>query len=261
MLSIPFQTIVPFIASSVVVIIITVIAEKFGTKTGGILGTLPTTIIIAYIFIALNKGVDFASDSISVVPAEIGINIIFIFVTVILIRRSIYLAFTASFTFWTISSFLLWYTNLENVYISIPIFFVSMIGTFIILERIKKIKSISKKIVHYTIKKITFRGILAGTVITITVLLSNVGAVLSGIFSVFPAIITSTMIICYYEHGPDFASGMAKSMIFGSTSVMSYAVTIHFTYPEYGIILGSIIAFIIAVIIALINLKLRPKIS
>jgi len=42
---------------------------------------------------------------------------------------------------------------------------------------------------------------------------------------------------------------------------MSYAVTIHFTYPEYGIILGSIIAFIIAVIIALINLKLRPKIS
>ena len=123
MLSLPFQTIVPFITAAVMVILITVIAEKFGTKTGGILGTIPTTIIIAYIFIALNKGVDFASDSVAVVPAEIGINILFIFITVILIKRSIFMAFSVSFTFWAIASFLLWYINLENVYISIPIFF------------------------------------------------------------------------------------------------------------------------------------------
>ncbi len=261
MLSLPFQTILPFLASAIVVILITVIAEKFGTKIGGILGTLPTTIIIAYVFIALNRDVDFASDSIAVVPAEIGINIIFLFIIAVLIRRSIYFAFACSFTFWTIASFLLWYTNLENVYISIPIFFISMIGTFLVLEKIRKIKSISKKYVHYTIAKITFRGLLAGTVITIAVLLSNVGAVLSGIFSVFPAIITSTMIICYYEHGPSFASGIAKSMIFGSSSVMSYAVSIHFTYPIYGILLGSVIAFVISVIVALINLKLRATIS
>ena len=258
MLSLPFQTIFPFITSAIFVIIITVIAEKFGTKTGGILGTLPTTIIIAYIFIALNKGVEFASDSIAVVPAEIGINIVFIFIVVIIIKRSIFFAFAGAFIFWIIASFLLWYTNLENVYISIPIFLISMIGTFLVLEKKIKIKSISKKFVHYTIFKIAFRGILAGVVITISVLLSNVGAVLSGIFSVFPAIITSTMIICYYEHGPDFSQGIAKSMIFGSSSVLSYAVTIHFTYPLYGIVFGSIIAFIISLIIALINLKFRP---
>jgi hypothetical protein len=261
MLSLPFQTIVPFIASALMVILITVIAEKFGTKIGGILGTIPTTIIIAYIFIALNRGVDFASASIAVVPAEIGINILFIFITVVLIKRSIFKAFAVSFTFWAFASFILWYTNLENVFISIPIFLFSMIGTFIVLEKKNQVKSISKKMVHYTIKKIMYRGILAGLVISISVLLSNVGPVLSGIFSVFPAIITSTMIICYYEHGPDFASGMAKSMIFGSTSVMSYAVTIHFTYPIYGIVLGSLIAFIISLIIAMVNLKLRAFIS
>ena len=97
MLSLPFQTILPFIASATAVIVITIIAEKFGTKTGGILGTLPTTIIIAYVFIALNRGVDFASDSISVVPTEIGINIIFLFIISILISRSILLAYVSSF--------------------------------------------------------------------------------------------------------------------------------------------------------------------
>ena len=261
MLSLPLQTIFPFVASAAVVILITVIAEKFGTKTGGILGTLPTTIIIAYVFIALNKGVEFASISVSVVPAEIGINLVFLFIISVLIGRSIYLAFAGAFTIWIIASFVLWYVNLENVYIAVAIFFISMIGTFLVLEKMNKIKSISKKSVHYTFKKITFRGILAGLVITITVLLSNVGAVLSGIFSVFPAIITSTMIICYYEHGPKFASGMAKSMIFGSSSVMSYAALIHFTYPEYGIFVGSIIAYLVSVIVALINLKLRKIIS
>ena len=100
MLSLPFQTIFPFFASAAVVIIITIIAEKYGTKTGGILGTLPTTIIIAFIFIALNRGVDFASVSVAVVPAEIGINLIFMFIIAILIRRSIYLAFTISFLVW-----------------------------------------------------------------------------------------------------------------------------------------------------------------
>jgi hypothetical protein len=261
MLSLPFQTILPFFASAAVVIIITIIAEKFGTRTGGILGTLPTTIIIAYIFIALNRGVEFASISVAVVPAEIGINLLFMFIIAVLIKRSIYVAFTISFAVWIFASFLLWYSNLENIYISVMIFFISMISTFIVLEKVKNIKSISKKVVHYTIKKITFRGILTGLVITISVLLSNVGAVLSGIFSVFPAIITSTMIICYYEHGPEFASGMAKSMIFGSSSVMSYAAIIHFTYPMYGIVVGSIIAYIISFTVALINLKLKKIIS
>ena len=84
MLSIAFQTIIPFIVSAFVVIIITIIAEKFGTKTGGILGSLPSTIIVAYVFIALNKGPDFASKSVAVVPAEIGINILFLFIFTIL---------------------------------------------------------------------------------------------------------------------------------------------------------------------------------
>ena len=37
-----FQSILPFILSAMIVIIITVVAEKYGTKVGGILGTLPS---------------------------------------------------------------------------------------------------------------------------------------------------------------------------------------------------------------------------
>jgi hypothetical protein len=136
-----------------------------------------------------------------------------------------------------------------------------LIITFLILEKIKKVKSTGKVKVYYTPMKIFVRGILAGVIIAISVFLSNFGEVISGIFSVFPAMISSTMIITYREHGPVFSAGIAKSMIFGSWSVMSYAVSIHFLYPIYGIIQGSIFAFIISLIISITIFKLRNKIN
>jgi hypothetical protein len=103
------------------------------------------------------------------------------------------------------------------------------------------------------------RGVIAGFVIAVSVVLSNLSAILSGIFSVFPAIFLSTMIISYREHGPDFVGGMAKSMIFGTPSVTSYAVSIYYLYPRIGIIWGSIAAYSIGVVITLILFSVRSK--
>ncbi len=254
------QTIIPFILSALVVIIITIIAEKFGTKVGGILGTMPTTIIIAFIFIALNKGVNFASKSVAIVPAEMGINLVFLLVFVILAYKSLIKAIFGSMIIWAILSTILYFYELANIMISILIYLASLICIFYILEKKLNIKSTGKITVHYTPPKIFFRGLLAGTIIAISVFLSNTSAALSGIFSIFPAIFSSTMIITAKEHGPDFSAGIAKSMIFGSMSVMSYAFSIHFLYPLYGIVIGTIIAFLISTIVTLVLFKSKEKI-
>jgi uncharacterized membrane protein (GlpM family) len=255
------QIVLPFVLSALIVILITTIAEKYGTKVGGIIGTLPTTIIIAYVFIALNQGIVFASDSVAVVPAEMGVNLVFICAFAVLAYRSTVIALFGSFFVWIILSGILLFLNMHYIYLSIIIFTVSMISTFIVLEKKFKIKSQGKRIIHYTPLKILLRGILTGTIITISVLLSNIGEVLSGIFTVFPAILSSTMIITIKEHGPDFSAGIAKSMIFGSPSVMIYAASIHFMYPIHGIFWGSIFSLIMSAIVTLIIFKLRKKIS
>lgn len=255
-----FQIVFPFILSAFVVIIITVIAELYGTKIGGIIGTLPSTIVIAFIFIAINKGVNFASKSVIVVPAEMGINLFIIFMFSILVHKSLIKALTGSFAIWASLSSMIYFLRIENIFFSLVIYAISFIFTFFVLEKIINVGSLGKVKVNYSTKKIALRGILTGTIVTISVLLSNIDEVLSGIFSVFPAIFASTMIITAMEHGPDFASALTKSMIFGSVSVMSYAVLIHFLYPIYGIITGSMIAFIISVFLSLIVLLFRGKI-
>jgi len=187
------QAFLPFILSAFVVIIIMYIAEKYGTKTGGIFGTLPSTIVVAFIFISINKGVDFASLSAAVVPAELGINLIFLFCFAILVHRSTLIAFIVSICVWAICSYTLYVINLNNIFVSLLIFLILFLFTFITLEKIIKIPSKSNVKIKYTPIKIALRGILAGIVIAIAVYLSNVGSTLSGIFSVFPAILSSTM--------------------------------------------------------------------
>ena len=260
MINILSQIVLPFILSALIVILITVIAEKYGTKTGGILGTLPTTIIVAFVFIALNKGVDFASRAVAVVPAEIGINLWFLLVFVLFVKRSLLAALICSFIVWSLFSAVLFYVNLTDIYLSFIVFTVSMVTTFFILEKIVGVRSQERVKVRYTFSKIFFRGIMTGVIITISVLLANIGEVLSGIFSVFPVILTSTMIITYRDHGPDFSAGIAKSMIFGCWSVMSYAIVIYFLYPIMGIIIGSILGFLAGLMISIFILFFKDKI-
>lgn len=254
------QTVLPFFLSAFIVVLITVIAERYGTKTGGILGTLPSTIVIAFIFISINKDVTFASRSAAVVPAELGINLLFLFFFAVFAYRSTFLALAASMSIWAILSSLLYFFSLENIFISLAVYFLSLILTFTLLEKVKKVESKGKVKVHYTPLKIAYRGLLAGTIIAIAVFLSNLNSVLSGIFSVFPAILSSTMIISIREHGPDFTAGMAKSMIFGISSVMVYATSIHLLYPIFGLIMGTVYAYIISFLTTIFLFKIRRKI-
>jgi uncharacterized membrane protein (GlpM family) len=259
--SLLFQVVIPFVLSALVVIVITIIAEKFGTKVGGIFGTLPSTIVIALLFIAINKGTEFASDTAAVVPAELGINVVFLLVFALLIHRSVPIAFVTTFAVWGFLSSLLVIFNINSIFTSVLIYLISVIGGFFVLEFWKNKPSTGMVKVHYTAKKIVFRGLLAGFFIALAVSLSNVGSIISGIFSVFPAILSSTMIISVREHGPEFAAGMAKSMLLGLASVCTYSALIHFLYPVYGIILGTGIAYLFSLGITFLIFIFRRKIS
>jgi hypothetical protein len=256
-----FQIIIPFVLSAFVVILVTIIAEKFGTKVGGIFGTLPSTLVIALIFIAGNEGNQFASDAAAVVPAELGINVLFLLIFALLVHRSVTLAFITTFTIWGILSSFLIIFNMDSIYVSILIYFISVISAFFVLEFWKNRPSLGMVSVHYTAKKIALRGVLAGFFIALAVSLSNIGSIISGIFSVFPAILSSTMIITYREHGPDFAAGMAKSMLLGLSSVATYATVVHFLYPFYGIVFGTVIAYLCSFCVTILIFLFRRWIT
>ncbi len=245
------QVVIPFTLSAAVVIIITLVAERYGTKVGGIIGTLPTNLAVALVFIGVNRGAVFAADAAVVVPAEMGINILYLAVFSVAAYRSLPFALTASLGLWALLSAGLYFLSPQHVVLSLAIYLALMLPSFLFLELWKKVPSSSPIQMHYTWRKILFRGLLAGSVIAIAVLLSNVGAAISGIFSVFPAIFTSTMTIFVYEHGARFAGAMAKSMMLGSLTTVAFSVAVFFLYPRLDIAWGTMAAYAISFVVVL----------
>jgi uncharacterized membrane protein (GlpM family) len=146
--SLLYHTIIPFILSALVVILVTIIAEKYGTKTGGVLGTLPSTIVIAFLFIGLDKGTQFASESVAIVPAEMGINLAFLLLFALLDSRKLLLAVSGSLLGWAILTLLLYYSSMTSILLSLLVFIICFAGTLLFLDKIKKITSQHSITVH-----------------------------------------------------------------------------------------------------------------
>ena len=216
--------------------------------------------MVAFAAIAYTEGTSFASEAALVVPAELGINVLFLFVFGLLVRRSMVIAFIGTFAVWTVLSLVLVFGQIDNIFFSLMIYVICAVISFGILEKKMKVPSMGKVVIHYTLRKMVFRGVLAGVVIALAVVLSQVGSVISGIFSVFPAILSSTMLISVREHGPDFAAGMAKTMMLGLSSVATYATVIHILYPVYGVVVGSAVAYLISFCVTLCIFFIRKNI-
>ena len=255
-----WQIITPLLTASLVVILVTIVAERFGTKIGGIFGTLPSTMAVAYIFISLNQNPDFASIAAVVVPATMGVNILVLLIFISVILHGFPQAIIASLSFWGLCSIFLYFAPINNIFISCLIYAVIMASTFVFIEKYKKIRSQGKVHIIYTPKKILFRGLFAGIMVTVAVMMTHINEIVSGIFSVFPSIFLSTMIICAMEHGPQFTTALGKSMIFGTPTVISYAISIHFLYPLFSLFWGTVIAYGISLIVVSILFQIKEKI-
>lgn len=255
------QVAMPFLLSAFVVILVTLAAERFGTKVGGIIGTLPSTIIIAFVFISFEKGIPFAVQSVTIVPAEMGLNLLFLVFFAVCATRGTIPAITISLTLWTLLTIILIILQINDIALSLLIYLIAFFSTLLFLEKRKKITEHLSIRVRYTPKKILLRGLIAGTIIALAVTLSNLSAILSGIFSVFPAIFLSAMIISLTEHGAAFTHSLAKGMIYGSPSVVSYAVGVYFFYPAFGIIAGSATAFLLGAGISVLLYIVRRAIK
>ncbi|NQT97128.1 MAG: DUF3147 family protein, partial [Candidatus Marinimicrobia bacterium] len=89
-----------FLAGSIWVTATTLIAEKFGSKIGGFVGGLPSTIIIALLFIGLTQSPQDAIRATTVVPLMMGFNGIFMVLYLLNVKRGFALGLTSALVVW-----------------------------------------------------------------------------------------------------------------------------------------------------------------
>ena len=248
------------IAAGLVAIVVTVLIERFGGVVGGALGTVPTTIVPAVAGMAAAQGEQELMDSLSVVPAGMLINAIFLSVWIYLPRATASLGSERSLAVTTATALLAWaifgmvtilcigelseYGTGPRTIGMIGIALTAVFG--IVLgwkpyESPKGGREVSKSI-------LLARGLMAATAIGASVWVAGLGyPLLAGLASVVPAIFLTSMVSLWISQGPSVPRGAAAPMLLGGGSVGVYSLVAMYSLEAHGIILGSIMSWVTAV--------------
>ena len=242
--------------AGIVATLVTIAIEKFGGRTGGVLATIPTTIVPAALGMYSISGETEFAQSMSIVPLGMMVNAIFLLVWIHAPQRfglSLFGTTILSLIVWTLigSLGLLVSSELQASGVDALTYAVSGLGLLIFLgvwttwtsrPAPKGSRSVRPSV-------LVLRGSAAATAIGIAVWFSCLSyPFVSGLVSTFPAIFLTSMIALWLAQGQDVPQGAAGLMMLGGASVGVYAVVATVLFPMLGPVLGSITTWLISII-------------
>ncbi len=222
----------------------TLLAERLGSRIGGLVTNLPSTILIALLFVGLVHDAGFAARATRAVPVGMTIDTLFLTVFILTVRRGLTIALPLSLLTWFVLALTAAAIQGITFGVGIGLYLVVMLLTWSGLEFVLHIPARERNIRRYSSGALLIRVLFAGSVVGATVLLSGyVGEWWTGIFSTFPAVMLSSMCILTMVQGADFARATGKVMVLASTNILVYTAFVALTYPALGLVLGTMTAF------------------
>lgn len=241
------KIVLSFIVGSLWITIGTVLAEKYGTKIGGLIAGLPSTILISLFFIAWTQSTRVAVDATTIVPIIGGINCLFIVTYIYLLRINFWVALGGALLVWSLFSFALVAIGFNSFIVSLISYVCLVAITHSMVERGLKIRSVAGRPMRYTPAIMIFRAVLSGLVIVFAVLITKIGGpIIGGMFVMFPAMFVGMIFMTYFSQGASFSAAVMKSSILGAISVVIYGIMVRFTYVPLGFIGGTTVSIIIS---------------
>ena len=272
MLILVWNVLWPALLAGAVAVLVTVAIERFGGVLGGILGTLPTTIVPASLGLWDGDPAAFA-QTMGAVPAGMLLNAGFLYLWRILppllpAGQPLGVRLTwmtgISLAAWAVAALTLTltlgrlggWTVVVGIVTTVAIIGVGMAATFTPRPAPRG----GRKVGPTTL---ILRGALAAGAIAVAVLLKDAGGpVAAGMASVFPAIFVTTMVSLWLAQGEAVPAGAVGPMMLGSSSVASFALLAALVYPFTGPWLGVLVAWPLTLVTTTLPayawLRLRP---
>ena len=226
---------------------VSLLSERLGSRLGGMISNLPSTILVSLLFIGITQSPGFAAEATISVPLGMTLSTLFLFSFILFLPRGLGWGLVAALATWlglaVLSSFFQQVGRLTWTLV----YFVVAIGTWLIAEKGLKITSAPKTGKRYSWWQVLIRAAFAGTVVGTAVIIGRSGSAFwTGIFSTFPAVMLSSMVILTLSAGPGFARGLGKIMLLASTNIIVYGHFAGYFFPRAGLAWGTVISFIIA---------------
>ena len=236
-----------FVVGSLWVPLVTLIAEKVGSTAGGIIGGLPSTSALSFLFIGVNQSSDAAVQATTVFPLAFSFTCAFLLFYAFFSKRGFRFGLSVSMLIWFAISALIVFSDLKNFALSLAVGVLVLAATYYVFAERLRLTIFPREQRHYSTLQHLERGLLAGVIVLLAVKASQTGGpVLGGIFSSFPAVFTSTLYIVNKSRGTDFSRSLTKPLAVSSIlTVIPYCLAIRALYPSLGVWIGTITSYAI----------------
>lgn len=231
----------------------TLLAERAPQNIAGILLSVPSTLAIGLIFIAITISPTEVAAVATVIPASFGITLAFNTVYVYLANSlrfkqtaTIFVSATGAILVWLFLATPLAYFEIDNMIFSLCVYAFLVVVSHYFLAIKPNIETNPINIRYTTAQKI-MRAVFGGLIIGLIVFLAKFfGPFWGAIFSAFPAVYLSMLLIVHHQHGKSFLFHITKALPVASPIFVIYTFVIQYSYPSIGVVLGTLAAFAIS---------------
>lgn len=221
------------------------LAERRGSRAGGLLIGFPSTVLIAVFFIGWTQSAAAAVQATNVIPAVFGVSCLYLLTATSLIGRGLPTAFAAALALWGGLSSLLIVLKFDNYWAGVLIYAACFAFAYWRLGRIPQPSADAERVRPSGPFLIAARGVFGGSIVALAVLLAKVsGALIGGVFAIFPAVFTGALVATAVSHGPGFSAALMRSTLVGGISVIVFTTAVRLSFEALGLIQGAIVSII-----------------
>jgi uncharacterized membrane protein (GlpM family) len=251
------RLLVSFLIGGTWVSMITLATIRYGARLGGLLAGFPSTVAFSLAFIGWTQSTQVAVEATAALPLALSFTAAFPLVYA-------YLARTVRFEFSLLGALAFWGASslvLSEVVLRVGVDFLVSLGGFYIISAAayyllaeRRQRTATSHGVRPTVFQWAWRFVLAGGIIVCAVLFSEtLGPLVGGIFSSFPAIITSTIYIVSRVEGVEASRGVAMPVMVATVfTIVPYVIVVRYSFPSLGILLGTMAGYAVAIPLSLV---------
>lgn len=254
------EVFLPAALAAAMAIAATVAVERWGGIIGGVLGTLPTTIVpAAFGLLAVSPDAEAFRDAIYITPVGMFLNAGFLWLWRVLpprlperpLPQRLASMVMLTLSAWAIMaalavglSHLLKGLGLSSLFLGLGATLVTLGAGLAATRETHPAPRGTRKVSPLVL---IGRGLLAATAIAVSVLIARVGgSFLAGMAAVFPAIFLTTMVGLWLSQGSAVPSGAVGPMMLGSCSVQVFSLICGWSMPALGSGWGAALAWVLA---------------
>ena len=244
------QLLTSFLIGGFVVAGLGFFAERLPRSISGVVLSLPSTVLISYLFIGWTIGVDALAMAIPATVASAASPLFFAYAYLHISKRvshkliSMVLSFAGAITVWLAISIPPAIYKAQHMIPAILVFIILLLIAHALLTA-RAPANTTIQLRQYTAYQLLGRSIFAGFIIASSVFLAKmVNPFWGAVFSGFPAVYSSTLLIFHWYYVPDMIARVSKNLPKGSVVYVAFIIASFWTFPAFGLLLGTVAAYV-----------------